>query len=201
MNSHEKACPIHPIHIDDGGDAEILELYRKRDEKAISRTKERYGRLINSVAANILKSAQDAEECENEVYLRAWNSIPPASPQRLAAYLCRIARGVALDRYDYNHAAKRGEALPLEELEDYLGVRSDAEDRLSEKELTGLLNSFLKAQDYNTRVIFLRRYWFSDSVSDIARRLHVSQSMVKSRVSRTLKKLKQYLIDMGYDLH
>ena len=180
-------------------DDDLISLFFERDEKALSETRLRYGRLIKSVAEGILRNSEEAEECENEVYLRAWNSIPPANPQRLCAYLCKIARGVALDRWDYNHAAKRGEALPIEELEQYLKCSDSAEDRLSEKELTALLNSFLRAQDYNTRVIFLRRFWFSDSIAEIAKRLHVSESMVKSRISRTLKKLRKYLNDNGYD--
>ncbi len=181
-------------------DDEILELYFARDEAAISRTKTQYGKLINSVAYGILHSAEDAEECENDVYMRIWNSIPPSRPARFKAYLCKIARGVALDRYDYRHAQKRGETLPLDELEGCLKSTVNAEDRLSEQELSELLNSFLKAQDYNTRVIFLRRFWFSDSVKDIAKRFHVSESMVKSRISRTLKKLHKYLNEQGYDI-
>lgn len=181
-------------------DEKIIRLYLERSESAISETKSLYGRLIYSVAYGILHSAEDAEECESEVYLRAWNSIPPSCPQQLSAYLCRIARGVALDRYRQEHAAKRGEALPIEEPENVLKSSESAEDRLSEKELTELLNSFLKAQDYNTRVIFLRRYWFSDSCREIAKRLHVSESMVKSRISRTLGKLREYLISKGYQL-
>lgn len=181
-------------------DEEIIALFNKRSEQALSETRSRYGRLIKSIAEGILRSSEDAEECENEVYLRAWNSIPPAAPQRLSAYLCKIARGVAFDRWNYLHAAKRGEALPIDELEEYLKGGDSAEDRLSEKELTALLNSFLKAQDYNTRVIFLRRFWFSDSIADIAKRLHVSQSMVKSRLSRTLKKLRGFLRENGYDV-
>ncbi len=181
-------------------DDEILELYFARDEAAISRTKTQYGKLINSVAYGILRSAEDAEECENDVYMRVWNSIPPSRPARFKAYLCKITRGLALDRYDYQHAQKRGEALPLDDLENSLKSALNAEDRLSEQELSGLLNSFLKKQDYDTRVIFLRRFWFSDSIKETARRLHVSESMVKSRISRTLKKLRKFLNEQGYDV-
>mgnify|MGYP000968492015 CR=1 FL=1 len=147
------------------------------------------------------RSEQDAEECESEALLRAWNSIPPARPERLCAYLCRIARRLALDRYDYNNADKRrAETLPIEELAEYIGGSGDAADRLSERELTGLLNGFLRGQDKTTRVIFMRRFWFGDTTAGIAERLHVSESMVKSRISRTLKKLREYLRKEGYDL-
>lgn len=181
-------------------DEEIIKLFEARDENGISAAGERYGKLLRSVARGILRSEQDAEECESEALLRAWNSIPPARPERLCAYLCRIARRLALDRYDYNNAAKRsGESLPLDELAEYIGSGNAAE-RLSENELTRLLNGFLMAQDRDTRVIFMRRYWFGDTTAETAKRLHVSQSMVKSRLSRTLKKLREYLRKEGYDL-
>lgn len=182
-------------------DEEIIKLFEARDEKGISAAAERYGKLLRSVARGILRSEQDAEECESEALLRAWNSIPPARPERLCAYLCRIARRLALDRYDYNNADKRrAETLPIEELAEYIGGFGDAADRLSERELTGLLNGFLRRQDKTTRVIFMRRFWFGDTTAGIAERLHVSESMVKSRISRTLKKLREYLRKEGYDL-
>ncbi len=181
-------------------DEEIIRLLHSRDESGLNALREKYGRLLKSVAYGILRSEQDAEECESEALLRAWNSIPPARPERLAGYLCQIARRAALDRYDYNNAAKRsGESLPLDELAEYIGSGNAAE-RLSENELTRLLNGFLMAQDRDTRVIFMRRYWFGDTTAETAKRLHVSQSMVKSRLSRTLKKLREYLRKEGYDL-
>ena len=182
-------------------DEQITELLFARDESGIAALRESYGRLLKSVAYGVLRSEQDAEECESETLLRAWNSIPPARPQRLAAYLCRIARRLALDRYDYNRAAKRsGEVLPIDELAEYIGGSSGAEDRLTENELTRLLNEFLRAQDYNTRVIFMRRFWFGDTTKEIEKRLHASESMVKSRISRTLKRLREYLRKEGYDI-
>ena len=163
-------------------DEEIIKLFEARDENGISAAGERYGKLLRSVARGILRSEQDAEECESEALLRAWNSIPPARPERLCAYLCRIARRLALDRYDYNNADKRrAETLPIEELAEYI-------------------DGFLRGQDKTTRVIFMRRFWFGDTTAGIAERLHVSESMVKSRISRTLKKLREYLRKEGYDL-
>lgn len=182
-------------------DEEIVTLFELRDEQGISAARENYGRLLKSLAFGILRSEQDAEECESEAFLRAWNSIPPDKPRSLCAYLCRIARRLALDRYDYNRAAKRsGDTLPIDELADFIGGNSDAADRLSEKELTRLLNAFLSNQDRKTRVIFLRRYWFGDTTAEIAQRLHASESMVKSRISRTLKRLREFLRKEGYDL-
>lgn len=182
-------------------DEEIIQLLLRRDESGIDVLRRKYGRLLKSVAYGILRSEQDAEECESEALLRAWNSIPPAKPEHLSGYLCQITRRTALDRYDYNNAAKRsGESLPLDELAEYISGGGDAAERLSENELTRLLNSFLMSQDYDTRVIFMRRYWFGDTTAEIAQRLHASQSMVKSRISRTLKKLREYLRKEGYDL-
>lgn len=181
-------------------DDEIISQFCARNETAIEQTRQKYGKLIRSVAMGILRSAEDAEECENEVYLRAWNSIPPTIPRYLSAYLCKISRGIAIDRYNYNHAAKRGEALSIEELSDFLSSSCSAEDRLTESELTELLNSFLYSQDYNTRVIFLRRYWFADSIKEIAQRLNITEGTVKVRLSRTNKKLREYLNKNGYSL-
>ncbi len=181
-------------------DNDIIELYFARDESAITETKNSYGRLMRNIALGILKNPQDAEECENEACLKAWNSIPPSKPHRLCAYLCKIARCTALDRYDYNNAAKRGTTLPIDELAECIASAGCVEDTLSESMLTQLLNDFLSGCDYNTRVIFLRRFWFGESTAEIAKRLHATRSMVKSRLSRTLQKLKDYLIKEGYTL-
>lgn len=182
-------------------DNQIVSLFESRDESGLTAAREQYGNLLRSVARGILRSEQDAEECESEALLRAWNSIPPAKPERLCAYLCRIARRLALDRLDYNSAQKRSaETLPIDELAECIGGSSDAADRLSERELSGLLNGFLRAQDKTTRVIFMRRYWFGDTTAEIAKLLHASESMVKSRIFRTLKKLREYLRKEGYDL-
>ncbi len=181
-------------------DDEIIEMYFARNETALAETREQYGRLIRSVSYSILKNAEEAEECENDVYLRAWESIPPTRPEHLAAYLCTISRRVSLNRYKYNNAAKRGEALPIDDLGDTIRGGFSAEDMLSENELSALLNKFLEAQDVNTRVIFMRRFWMNESNQEIAKRLRVTESMVKSRVSRTLKKLRAFLENEGYEV-
>ncbi len=181
-------------------DKEIVGLYLSRDENAISETKASYGRLLQSIAYNILHNTQDAEECENETCLKAWNSIPPNKPQRLCAYLCKIARRLALDRYDYNTAAKRRGSIPLDELEECISSVYSAEDRLAATALGELLNKFLDSRDYNTRVIFMRRFWFGENISEIAQHLHATESMVKSRISRTLKQLKIFLEKEGYNI-
>ena len=182
-------------------DEAIVRLFYERSEQAIAALAEKHGSAAAAVARSILGSEQDAEECESEALLRAWNSIPPERPQSLCAWLCRVTRRLALDRWDYNRAAKRSaEVLPIDELAEFIGGNSDAADRLSEKELTRLLNEFLSKQDRTTRIIFLRRYWFGDTSAEIAERLGAGESMVKSRISRTLKRLKEFLRKEGYDL-
>ncbi len=181
-------------------DESIINLYFDRNEEAIKQTKSVYGNLLGSIANNILHNRQDAEECENEAYLNAWNSIPPSRPKSLGAYMCCIIRRLAFGRYDYNHAAKRGCAVALDELEDVIAGAHKAEDKLNEDNLARLLNNFLYEQDYNTRVIFLRRYWFGDSISEIAKRLKTKEGTVKSKLSRTLKRLKLYLAKEDIDL-
>lgn len=179
-------------------DEEILDLYFSRSEAAISETRQSYGRLIRSTACGILRNNEAAEECENDTYLRAWNSIPPAKPQKLRAYLCKIARSAAFDRYDRDHAQKRGSACPLGELEELIISADGAEDSLAERELTEHINAFLGGLEKKSRIIFLRRYWFWDEISEISERMGMSESAVKTRLSRTLKKLRKYLSDNGY---
>lgn len=179
-------------------DEEIIDLFFSRSESAISETQKRYGRLIRSVALGILRNNESAEECENDTYLRAWNNIPPTRPHDLCAYLCRISRSAAFDRYARDHALKRGSACPLEELENVLSASGGAEDRLAERELTELLNGFLGSLDKKSRVVFLRRYWFWDDTAEIAQRLGATESAVKTRLSRTMKKLRDFLGRNGY---
>lgn len=179
-------------------DEEILDLYFSRSEVAVSETRRSYGKLIRATACGVLRNNEAAEECENDTYLRAWNSIPPARPQKLRAYLCRIARGVAFDRYDRDHAQKRGPSCPLDELEEFLRADASAEDSLAERELTEHINAFLGGLERKSRIIFVRRYWFWDEISEISERMQMSESAVKTRLSRTMGRLRKYLRDNGY---
>lgn len=182
-------------------DEEILSLFNARDEGGIAALREKYGALIQSVAYGVLQSRQDAEECENDVLLRLWNAIPPAAPQSLRAYACTAARNIALDRLDRAGAAKRkGVTLPVDELAECIGSTGTAADRLDENELAVLLNGFLSGLDHDTRVIFMRRFWFGDGFAEISKRLGIGSAAARSRVSRTLKRLREYLIKEGYDL-
>ena len=179
-------------------DGEIIELYFSRNENAIKETAAKYGRLTMSVAYNILRSPEDAEECVNDTYLGVWNSIPPARPNNLRAFICKIARNLSLNKLKYNTAAKRSPELllSLNELEEVI-----ADDKLPDGgDLSGLISEFLRAQKPDARNVFLRRYWFADSVAEIADRYSFSESKVKSMLFHTRNKLREYLRKEGFDV-
>lgn len=164
-------------------DQEIIALFWARQESAISATADKYGRYCHSIAYNILYNHFDAEECVNDTYLGAWNSIPPQKPNNLSVYLGRITRNFALNRYKRNTVAKRGSGeveVALSELEncipDDTGIEQITEDAL----LVSVIDRFLYAQSRTNRNIFIRRYWYLCSILDIADSYKMSESKVKS---------------------
>ena len=182
------------------GDDEILQLFYHRVEYAISAVEEKYGRLCRSVARGILKDERDVEECVNDTCMRAWNAIPPEKPRSLEAYLVRITRNLALDRYAYHHSQKRETALTeaYEELEACLPLAKDGpEEAAMVQELQRTLNDFLRAQPEDARRFFLRRYWYAESVKEVAQNCGVSESKVKMSLHRTRKKLREFLQKEG----
>lgn len=173
-------------------DLEIIDLYRRRDEAAIAQTKAKYGAYCRSIARNILDDGRDVEECLADVYLAAWNSIPPRHPALLSAYLGKIARRLSLKKWRDGRARKRGggeTALALDELAECIPDSADIESALRESALTELLNGFLAGLSGDMRRVFLRRYWYLDSIDEIARRFGFSQSKVKSMLLRARRKL------------
>lgn len=174
----------------------ILDLYWKRSETAISETELKYGRYCRSIAYNVLQSNEDTEECVNDTWLRAWESIPPQRPNRLSAFLGRITRNLALDRYDYNHAAKRSASfdLLLSELNECI---PDTRDDYARAELTQILETFLRSLPRDRRNLFLRRYWHCEPIDELSRRYGMSVSSVKSTLFRIRNKLKVYLEKEG----
>ncbi len=183
-------------------DSEIIALYWERSEAALEETEKKYGRLCRHIAMNILQSTEDAEECVNDTYLGAWNAIPPQKPAVLSAYLCRIARNCALKKYDYNNSKKRSARIEisLTELEDCL-VQPANNVCPGEAELTAkAISKFLRTLSYESRTVFMRRYWFFDSVSDIASRFSISESKIKSILFRTRGKLKVFLMKEGIEI-
>ncbi|MBQ7776677.1 MAG: sigma-70 family RNA polymerase sigma factor [Lachnospiraceae bacterium] len=180
-------------------DSQIIELYWQRSETAITETSKKYGKLCRHIAMNIVGNFSDAEECENDTYVAAWNAIPPTRPNIFSAFLSKIARNIALNRYEYNKAQKRNNEfdLILSELEECIAGRSTVEDAYEEGVIASMLDEFLEGLSKEKRVIFIRRYWYSDSVKDIAKRMQISESKVKTVLFRTRRQLQEYLAERG----
>ena len=181
----------------------IIDMYFARDEQAIACTRDKYGRLLRSIAYGILKSHEDSEECENDTYLKTWSVIPPTRPSALQEFLAKITRNLSLDRYDSMHAAKRGAGevpLMLDELEECIPDQggSATDDESDDEELKRILNKFLEGLPQDARKIFMRRYFFGDSVNEIADKLGFGKSKVKMSLSRSRDSLKVLLEKEGY---
>lgn len=181
-------------------DKALVDLYFARSEAAIELTEKRYGTLCRTVAMNILGNRQDAEECVNEAYLGAWNTIPPQKPEPFRTYLLRIVRNRSLSRFRSNSARKRDGnfAVALEELEGILPSPLSVEDQVTAKELSQLLDRFLADLDRKSRLMFVRRYWFGEPVSLIAARLSMRPNAVSVHLLRTRSKLRSFLEKEGY---
>lgn len=180
-------------------DQAIISLLLERSEQGLAALISKYGRAVQKIAGNILSDAQDAEECANDTYLGVWNSIPPNVPKSLACYCCGIARNKALTRYQANTAKKRNSHFDaaLEELEDTLPSLTTVESELEAKELSGCINVFLRGLSAEDRYLFLRRYYFGDSVSDLAARLEKTPHRISVRLFRIRDDLKKYLRKEG----
>ena len=177
-------------------DHKIIALFGERSEDALKVLAEKYGRLCYTVANGILSSHEEAEECVNDTYLRAWENIPPDEPQKLSAYLAKITRNLALDRLESRKSLKRGGMLVLEELSD--AIPSASQDTLSDEiGLKSALNSFLQALPELTRKVFLGRYFYCMSVKQLAREHAIGASHVKILLYRTRLSLKEYLEKEG----
>lgn len=177
-------------------DNTIIDLYWNRSEEAISQTATKYGGYCYSIAYNILSDREDSEESINDTWLAAWNTIPPKRPQILAAFLGKITRYISLDRWRSLHAAKRGGGevpLVLDELEDCVSGDRSTEDAYMEKEAINSINVFLEKLSETERKVFMCRYWYMDSVQDIAERFCFTESKVTSMLYRSREKLKKHL--------
>ena len=182
-------------------DKMIVDLYLSRNEDAISQTQKSYGRYLYSIANSILCSARDSEECVNDTYVKAWNSIPPTVPMSLSAFLGRLTRNISLNRYIKDRAQKRRENIELifDEIADIIPDSSSAEvsDDIA---LRDALNSFLASLSERDRIIFVKRYWYMGSVKDIARDMSISQSNVKVILMRTRNSLQKHLKKEGIEI-
>lgn len=180
-------------------DQEIIELFYARSEQAITQLQNKYGRRCLQVAGNILNNQLDAEECVNDAYLAAWNTIPPQKPDPLLTYICHIVRNLSIKKYHANNALKRNSHydIALDELEECIQTKETVEDQIAVKELAEAINQFLGTLSRENRIMFVRRYWFSDSVADIAKMFKMSSRNVSLRLLRVRKGLKKYLEKEG----
>ena len=180
-------------------DSQIIDLFFERSEQAIRELDKKYGTAVTKTAANILHSRRDEEECVNDTWLEVWNSIPPRRPEPLAGFVCRIARNLAVSKLRGETAQKRNGSLDLvlDELEDFLPSGVNVEADYDYKETVESINRFLSALDYDDRFLFVRRYWYADSVQEIAAAMHERESRVSMRLFHLREKLRKALIKEG----
>lgn len=180
----------------------IIELFFERSKQGIRELDIKYGKFCHKLSNNIVNNRQDAEECVNDAYLAAWNTIPPQNPNPLRTYIFRIVRNTAIAKYHANMSIKRNSYydVALEELENCLSASGTIEQEISAKELSRQIDCFLSTLDEESQIMFVRRYWYSDSISDIADRFHMSNNNVSVRLSRIRGKLKTHLKKEGYKL-
>ena len=181
-------------------DSAIIDLYWAREERALSETDTKYGGYCRSIAHNILRNREDTEECVSDTWLNAWNAMPPKRPSVLSAFLGKITRNLAFDRWKAAHAEKRGGGslpLALDELDECIAAKGGVEAAFDEKELSHAIDAFLRTLPERECSIFLRRYWYVDSVQDIAARYALRENTAKSILFRTREKLRRYLAGEG----
>ena len=183
-------------------DREIIELFINRDENAIKEAQKKYKNSCTALADRILNSSEDSDEAVNDTFLKAWNTIPPENPHRLSSYLFMLCRGISIDLLRRKSSQKRGGGeyeLSLDELENCIPdelKQSEIENKL----LRDALEGFLSELPEKKRIIFMRRYWWFYSVSEIAESLNISEGNVKMTLHRTREKLKDYLEKEGFDI-
>ena len=180
-------------------DFQIVDLYWARSECAIEQTQQKYGRMLTSISTSLVPTPQDAEECVSDTYLAAWNSMPEERPTYLGAFLSKIERRISIDKFRSLRAGKRGGAQALiDELTDCIPSDCDLQADYDNQRLAEALNTFLRSLDEEKRYTFIRRYYYSDSVSDIARRLRVSEGKVKTLLFRMRNSLRKCLEEEGF---
>lgn len=176
-------------------DEKILRLYFERNERAITETDKKYGSLCRSIALKLLGNKEDAEECVNDTYHSAWNRIPPEFPRCFAAFLGRITRNISVSRYRTRTAAKRDSGLStlLSELEDCIPSAASTEESLETKELSRCISGWLDSIDDDDCALFVRRYWYGDSIKELSAQTGVSAQNLTQRLFKLRKNLKTVL--------
>lgn len=181
-------------------DEKLIELFWNRSELAIQETSNKYGGYLRRISMNILESAEDAKECVNDTYLKVWNSIPPQRPGVFQSWIGRIARNISLDRYRHEHAKKRGGHgmdILLSELEECITYPDSWKRESSDEQIAEALNQFLQGMKKENRMIFVRRYWYGDSVGEIAQHFSMKESKVKTSLYRSRNMLRRHLDKEG----
>lgn len=184
-------------------DSKIVDLFWERDEFAIRYTSEKYGKRLRSLSHGIVRDLQTAEECENDTYVEAWTSMPPHSPKDyLYPFLARITRHISLNCCRYRSRLKRSTHICelSAEMEQCIPAPDDCECRMDEIALTDVINQFLASLSHEKRIIFLRRYWYLDSITDISKRFGCSESKIKTTLFRSRNQLRAFLEKEGYIL-
>lgn len=184
-------------------DKQIVDLYWARSENAISETSKKYGKYCHYIARNILHNNEDSEECVNDTYLRAWEAMPPHRPEKLSAFLGKIVRNLALDRYKQYTAKKRGSgqvSIVLDELQDCIPASDSVTEAIDDFILIDIFNRFLAGLPAEKRKIFVRRYWYLSPIKEIANDYSISESKVKVTLLRIRNDLRQVLEKEGVSL-
>ena len=180
-------------------DSQIIDLFFARSELAISELDDKYGKVCHKLANNILGNTQDAEECVNDTYLGTWNAIPPQRPDPLLSFVCVLVRRYSIMRYRANTAMKRNSSYDacMEEIENCIAAPGRVEDHYEAKVLARTIERFLDTLNRENRVIFMRRYWYSDSYAAIAALTGLTEKNVSVRLARVRKQLRDYLMKQG----
>lgn len=184
-------------------DKKIVELYWQRSEDAIAETSAKYGNYCTAIAMNILGVYEDAEECVSDTYVSAWNSMPPNKPKALKTFLGRITRNLSFNRYKHDRAEKRGGgevSVVLSELEDCVSGKISVEEELNRQNIAKAIDDFLDSLSEKKRDIFVLRYWYSESVSDIAKQFNMKEGAVSMTLNRLRAALRGYLYERGFEI-
>ncbi len=181
-------------------DREIVELYFHRSENAIVETKTKYEKYCYHIAYNILYNNEDVEECLNDMYMKVWNAIPPFRPSNLATYLGKVTRNLSLNVHEKKYRKKRGEGqmeVVYDELEEILSGKGNPEEKVQLEFVTTCINQYLQSIPQMNRMIFVGRYWYFDSIEEIAKHLGITKGKTKTILFRTRRKLREYLEKEG----
>ncbi|MBO5231873.1 MAG: sigma-70 family RNA polymerase sigma factor [Clostridia bacterium] len=183
-------------------DIKIIDLLFERNESGLSQIEAKYKNLYKSILAKLLSNGEDVEECENDVLLAVWNSIPPNRPENLSAYICKIARNVSINKFKYNTRTKRskGYITALEELSECIpdkAAEGSFDKKAEQKEISEAISDFLRGMDAETRILFIRRYFYLESVTELSKRYGISENRISVKLFRTRAKLHKYLEKEG----